>query len=91
MNTERLFYTEEMSEVLHKEYTEAFGSAPYFTDNEGNQTLNSLYIRWLELRIYELSGRPQPMPPKEYCGGCKQMVQMIDPVSPWPLCPNCSE
>lgn len=86
---EKLYYAPEMSDVLQKEYTEAFGSGPFFTDDEGNQILNDFYIRWLEIRIYEAEGRPQPLYPKKYCGSCKQMVHFEDPVSPWPMCPNC--
>lgn len=89
MSKERLFYTAEMSEVLQKEYTEATGHNPIFTDENECQTFTLYYIRWLEMRVYELEGRPQPLPPKEYCSGCKQMVHFEDPVSPWPMCPNC--
>lgn len=89
MNAEKLFYTAEMSQTMQAEYTKAFGSSPYFTDDDGYQHLNNYYIRWLEMRVYELEGRPQPLPPKEWCSGCKEWVHFEDPVSPWPMCPNC--
>lgn len=84
MNKERLYHAPEMSEVLQKEYTKATGLSPLF---EGEP--DHYYIRWLEIRIYEAEGRPQPLYPKEYCGTCKQMVHFEGPVSPWPMCPNC--
>lgn len=89
MSNQLLFYTAEMSEVLQREFTEATGSSPVFKDDEGCEMLSTSYIRWLEIRIYELENRPQPQEPLEECPNCRQMVQMVDPVSPWAYCPNC--
>lgn len=85
----KLYHTPEMSEVLQKEFTQDTGLSPIIDIGEGFQELNHVYIRWLEIKIYELQGKPQPLYPKEYCGSCNQMVHFEDPVSPWPMCPNC--
>lgn len=64
MSKELLFHTAEITGTLQKEYTEATGLNPFFYDEETKLKDYSIYyIRWLEIRVYELLNRPQPQEP----------------------------